>query len=239
MSEVLAGDEASLRAFVARVVGWANTGAIEHALRSIHLGVTHRAALVLLGDTDLVPIAHSIHRRTIGADRPFVVCDGRQPISGLAAAQAAYGGSLCLRRRRLPRDFPSLMTLLREPHASTQIIVCAEARHASQPFLVKPVPIRVPPLTARASELRRIADEYALDAISTLGAGGGDFTETDRAWVLDHAATTLADIETATLRLVALRTSATTAGAAKRLGMSHVALAQWMRRRRISKGRTQ
>jgi len=44
------------------------------------------------------------------------------------------------------------------------------SHHDSHPFLIRPVPIRVPPLTARASELPRIVDEYALDAISKLGA---------------------------------------------------------------------
>jgi hypothetical protein len=51
-------------------------------------------------------------------------------------------------------------------------------------------------------------------------------------WVLDHTASTLSEIETATLRLVALRLSGTFIGVAKRLGVSHVALARWMDRRR-------
>jgi hypothetical protein len=233
VSGVLSGNEAALRAFVARIVGWANRGAIEHALRSIDLSLAHHAALVLLGDPDLVPIARRIHRHTLGAERPFVVCQ-RQDLSSLAAVKAARGGALCLRRYRLPRDFPALVALLRDPQASTQIIVCAEARH-EHPFLIRPVPIRVPPLTARASELPRIVDEYALDAIRALGAGDGAFTAADRTWVLDHDATTLPDIETATLRCVALRIAGTTTGAARRLGMSHVALSRWMSRRRTGK----
>jgi hypothetical protein len=135
----------------------------------------------------------------------------------------------------LPSDFPALVALLRDPQASTQIIVCSEVQHDAHPFLIRPVPIRVPPLTARASELPRIVDEYALDAIRTLGAGDGAFTDADRRWVLDHDATTLPDIETATLRCVALRIAGTTTGAARRLGMSHVALSRWMSRRRTGK----
>ena len=77
---MLANDETALRSFCARILGWEIelTGIVEHAIRSIHLSVMHRAALVLLGDTDLVPIARALHRRTIGVDRPFIVCDRRR-----------------------------------------------------------------------------------------------------------------------------------------------------------------
>jgi hypothetical protein len=232
---MLADKETALRGFCARILGWSDerTQAIEHALRSIHLSVTHRAALVLLGDTDLVPIAQSIHRQTLGDEQPFVVCDQRQNISCLAAAMAARGGSLCVRRRRLPRDFPALVALLRDPHASTQIIVCAEAHHDSHPFLIRPVPIRVPPLTARASELPRIIDEFARDAIMSLGATATEFTGTDRDWVIARSASTLPEVEKGTRRLVALRQSGSIVQAAARLGMSHVALSQWFGRRGI------
>jgi transcriptional regulator of acetoin/glycerol metabolism len=50
---------------------------------------------------------------------------------------------------------------------------------------------------------------------------------------MDHAATSLAEIEKATLRLAALRMRGTIASAATRLGMSHVALSAWMKRRRL------
>ena len=231
MSGMLSRDEAALRAFIARVVGWANTSGIEHALRSIHLSITHRAALVLLGDTDLVPIAQGIHRQTLGDDRPFVVCDRRKNSSGLAAAEAARGGALCVRRRRLPRDFPALVALLRDPNASTQLVVCGEAHHDSYPFLIRPVPIRVPPLAARASELPRIVDEFAHDAIRSLGATATGFSGADHEWVLAHSASTLPEIEKGTRRLVAIRQTGSVARAAARLGMSHVALSQWFGRR--------
>ena len=68
---MLASDDAALRAFLARILGYEPTLAIEHALRSIDLGVTRRVTLVLVGDTDMVLIALTLHRRTLGADRPF------------------------------------------------------------------------------------------------------------------------------------------------------------------------
>jgi hypothetical protein len=93
-----------------------------------------------------------------------------------------------------------------------------------------PGPIVVPSIRERGSELTRIVDEYALDAIGTLG--NACFFDADRAWVLEHAAGSLAEVETATLRLVAIRQAGSIYAAAARLGMSHVALGQWFKRHR-------
>ena len=101
-------DTNELRGLLARLLGWTHERAVGHAIRSLELAADHRAALVLLGETDLVPIARALHRRTHGADRPFVVCDPRRrdgadyesvrsPVNygaGLEAFQAARGGSL-------------------------------------------------------------------------------------------------------------------------------------------------
>lgn len=149
--------------------------------------------------------------------------------SGIAAVRAARGGSLCVRRGRVPRDFSSMIALVQDPATSVQLIVCDHGYHAMDPFVALPVPIRVPSRRARASELPRIVDEYALDAISTLDAEDTGFTDADRTWVLDHAASTLSEIEKATLRLVALRGSGSVSRAAKRLRMSRAALGSWIR----------
>jgi hypothetical protein len=74
-------DEGALRSFCARILGWSieRVGAVEHVLRSIKLAVAHRAALVLLGETNLVPIAHALHRRMFGAKQSFVVPSPPRP----------------------------------------------------------------------------------------------------------------------------------------------------------------
>jgi len=69
--------------------------------------------------------------------------------------------------------------------------------------------------------------------ISTLGVRRDCLTEEDRTWILDHEASSLSDIEKATLRLVALRTSANMSTAAARLGMAPVSLSRWIGRRKI------
>lgn len=235
--------EASLRAFVARVVGWTNTAAVEHALRSVDLATHHRAALVLAGDRSPTAVAAALHRRTLGPSAPFVTVNPRRlnadasircPANrkhGVDAVRAAAGGSLCLDRIRLPRDYPALVALVRDPSSDVLVIVCTDVRHAMDPLVLLPVPIVIPPLCARAGELPRIVAEYAADAIAKLGADASAFTDADQTWVVEHAARTLGEIERATLRLVALRREGSVTRAARLLNQSHVSLAEWLGRR--------
>jgi hypothetical protein len=244
---VLVNAETTLHRFCARILGWtANREvAVEHAIRSIELATDYSAALVLLGETDLAPVAHALHRRTLGAKQPFIVCDRNRRNtrasvrsaanqgSGVAAFRAARGGSLCVRAQRLPDDFSSVVALVRDPGASVQLIVCADARFDTHPFLTLPVPIRVPSLATRASELPRIVDEYARDAIKELGAHEACFTDDDRTWIIEHCPLTLPEIEKATLRIVAIRMSRNRTRAAERLGMAPVSLSRWLGRRKV------
>jgi hypothetical protein len=232
----------ALRGFCARMLGWdrERRTAIDHALRSIRMSLTHRSPLLLRGDFDMVPIARALHRRMLGADRPFIVCDphrreGKETVrsaanyqTGMSAARAATGGSLCVRARRLPREFPALLTRLREPGAGVQLIVCLDREEVAS-FLG--APIAVPALTTRAQDLPRIIDEYARDAIAILGAPATSFQPDDHRWVLENAAASLLDIEKATLRGVALRSSSNLSRAAARLGMAAVSLSRWLDRR--------
>jgi len=233
-----------LRGYLGRLLGWTNTSAIDHALRSIELAREHRAQLVLCGHGDLVPLAYGLHRRALGADTPFIVCDprrGNTPASvrspanyadAAAAFDAAAGGSLCVRRRRPPHDFSSLVARLRDS-CHVQYICLDED---SLRWLVRPGPIEVPLLAERASDLPRIIDEYVFDAIVELAPPPRTLAlgERDRQWLIERAAAmSLSEIEKATLRLVALRTSVNMSHAAARLGMAPVSLARWARRRRL------
>jgi len=233
----------ALRGFLARVLGWRRdrTEVIDHALRSIRLAATRRVALVLCGRGDLVPMARSIHRHALGADRPFIVCDPRRRRggatvrsaenykTGMDALAAATGGSLCVRSRRLPEDFSHVLEALHDPSSQVQLVVCARAAEDGRPFFA--VPITVPPLASRPDEIDRIIAEYAMDAIAELGTLRTTFQEVDRQWVRAHAASSLPAIEKATLRLVAFRESRNVSNAAARLGMAPVSLSRWMERR--------
>ena len=236
-----------LRGFLARLLGWRSdrTEVVDHALRSIRMAATRRVALVLCGDSDLVPIARAIHHRALGTDRPFIVCDPRRRQhkatvrspenydAGMAAVAAATGGSLCVRSLRLPKDFSAVVTALRDPSSQVQLVVCARAPKECEPYLVVPVPMTVPPLASRPDEIDRIILEYAEDAITELGTLRARFLPADRAWVRTHAASSLPDIEKATLRLVAIRESRNLSNAAARLGMAPVSLSRWIGRRAL------
>ena len=236
-------DDATLRGFIERLLGWSDERRVELALRSLALAVDNRATLVLCGEGDMVPIAWALHRRTLGLDRPFIVCDPRRGTkaasvrspasraSGVAAFEAAIGGSLCVRMRRLPDDFPVLVARVRDA-ADVLCAVCADQLADPHPPLILPAPLAVPPLTERSAELDRIIAEYAGDAIAELAAPSSSFTADDHAWVRDQAAASLAEIEKATLRLVTLRTSRSLSHAAERLGMAPVSLHRWLGRRR-------
>jgi hypothetical protein len=236
--------DVALRSFLARILGFAadRSSVVDRALHSVELAASRRAALVICGDGDLVPIAGALHRRILGASAPFIVCDPRRGItaatvrspanheSGRAAFQAARDGTLCTLARRLPRDFEAVVELIREPSSRVQLVVCWP-RDEAHPLLVSPSPIVVPPLRDRAGELAQIVDEYADDAIKALGASAGSFMDVDRAWVLEHAGGSLDEIEKATLRIVALATSPNTTHAAARLEMAHGSLMRWIHRR--------
>ncbi len=237
-----AGDE--LRAFLARIMGWSDTHAVEFALSSATLAAAGCTTLVLCGEGDLVPIAWALHRRVRRPGRPFIVADprrGDQPASvrspasrgnALAALEAARGGTCCMRLRREPADLGEAVPLLRAAD-DVMVVICAGPRLAGDTLLIRPTPVVVPPLASRAAELDRIIAEYAGDAIAELAALPSSFTADDHVWVRDHAAGSLAEIEAATLRLVALYTSRNLSHAAARLGMAPVSLSRWLGRREL------
>ncbi len=239
-------DDATLRGFIERLLGWSDERTVELAARSLARALVHRTTLVLCGEGDMVPIALALHRRTLGPDRPFIVCDPRRGTkaasvrspasraSGVAAFEAAIGGSLCMRMRRLPDDFPALVVRLRDAN-DVLCAVCTDQLADPHPPLILPAPRVVPPLAERSAELDRIIAEYAGDAIAELAVPPSSFTANDHAWVRDHAAASLAEIEKATLRLVTLRASRSLSHAAAQLGMVAVSLSRWLDRRESPK----
>jgi hypothetical protein len=84
----------------------------------------------------------------------------------------------------------------------------------------------------RAPELPRIVEAYAAEAITALDAPAWTFAPSDLEWVIGHAATSLAEIEKATLRVVALNLSfGNRTEAGRRLGMAAISLDRWLSRR--------
>ena len=234
----------ALRDYVSRLLGWSPDQLlnVDRALRALRLAATRRTSLVLYGPDDLVPIAQGLHQRAFGPDRPFIVCDPRRRRAAgtvrvaanleraVPAVRAASGGSLCVRGERLPPDLVEALDRPRRPVPRAQLILCA--RNPARSDLCFAAAISVPPLSKRAHELDRIVTEYADDALGQLDAPRGSFTTRDRDWIRRHAASSLAEIEKITLRMIAVRTSRSINQAAARLGMSHTALASWLDRKR-------
>ena len=227
-----------LRELLARLIGWsdARRADVDEALRSLRVAATRRESLLLCGDAGLVSIARILHNRTLGEDRPFVVCDperrrpepdARAAINyrdGLVALQEAIGGTICMWRERPLPDFDKVVSRLKKRTARVQIIVCS---------LVVPAPglppmgptIVLPPLSERADEVPRIIEEFGRDYSATLG---GALLPASLDWVLQHESSSLARIATATRRLVALnRADGNISEAASLLGMSKSSLGEW------------
>jgi len=228
-----------LRQYLSRLLGWSNTSAIDNALRSLELARERRAQLLLCGAGDLVPIAYALHRRALGPGTPFIVCDPRRRntratvrapanyVDVEAAFAAAAGGSLCVRRRRLPDQFTALAERLR---SSLEVqYICLD--ESSLRWLVRPGPIEIPSLLDRPLDIPRIVDESLLDAFSEL-PGSAPLNNQDRAWLVDSAST-FSDLEKSIARLIALRNSDRVSQAAARLGMTAVSLSRWIDRRRL------
>jgi hypothetical protein len=95
-----------LRGYLGRLLGWANTSAIDHALRSIELAREHRAQLVLCGHGDLVSLAYGQHRRALGANTPFIVCDPRRGNTHASVRSPANASRWYRRRRATARPPP-------------------------------------------------------------------------------------------------------------------------------------
>jgi DNA-binding transcriptional regulator YiaG len=72
-----------------------------------------------------------------------------------------------------------------------------------------------------------------MDAIAELRALPPGLSDADRTWVMENAATSLAEIEKTILRIVAIRASRNLSTAAERLGMSVASLSTWISRRKL------
>jgi len=233
-----------LRGYLARVLGWdaASRSAVDLALRAIRDAANRRAPLLLAGGDDLVAVARQIHRRSRVLKAPFVVCGPQlreldvnvrvmaTPPDPTTAFELAAGGTMCVCAEELRGDLDRQVEASRDPDVWVQLIICAN-KPSKRLTAVAPS-IVVPALARRdPDDIQRIVFEYAVDGIHELGATLSSFTEANREWVVKHAASSFTQIEIATLRLIARNHAGNVNRAAARLGVSHVALGKWFRRR--------
>jgi len=236
----------ALRGLLSRMIGCKEdrTKTVDLALRRLYMAATHRTPIVLCSPSDPVALAYSIHRVAFGADRPFVVCNPRRKETSetvrsatnvaraTEALSAAVGGSMCIVAGRIPSDFDEAFERLDDPGLRVQLIVCSTKVLNGKPYRTKP--IVVPPVSERSDELPLIVDEYAGDALAELGGRREyHYKPADRSWVVAEESRSLSTIQTATLRLVALRMTGNITRAAMRLGMARASLKGWIGRREM------
>ena len=234
---------AELRRFLARLLGWSTPAQelVNLAVRSLRVASTGNAPLMLCGDGDLSDVARGLHARVPRKRGPFVLCDPERksaPASvrlaaneptAKAAIEAGQGGTICVRSDRLPEDFAALTRSLRTPPYQFQVIICAASVAEAQVHLA--TPIAIPSLNQRRNEIPRIIDEYVGDATQALKSAEM-LAPQDRAWIADHSAESISEIEKGASRLVALRQAGSAAGAASLLGINHSSLLRWIARKK-------
>jgi hypothetical protein len=149
------------------------------------------------------------------------------------AFASAAGGTVCVRANSPPTGYDKLRQAAAAHQSAAQLFICAKtAKQAARRVDLIAPPIVVPKLARRSSDdIHRIIFEYAHDALRELDAPPTAFSERERKWVARHDATSFADIETATLRIVARNATGSVHQAAARLGLSHVGLGKWFKRR--------
>lgn len=225
----------ALRDLLARFIGMKEERReeLDQALCSVRISATYREPLLICGPGNLRLLAKQLHRRVF-LDRPFVVA--RPPKKGMDALALAEGGTLCVLRNQQPHDFDEVVASLRRaPVRGALLMLCAHAIPRGNDIASQIVSVLrsvlIPPLAERADELPKIIDAYANDAMTEFR--GGWMTVADREWVATNASGSLAQIETATRRIVALHSCQEGISEASRLlKMAHGSLSEWVGRRR-------
>jgi hypothetical protein len=187
-----------------------------------------------------VPGAYGLHPRRIRRRRrhtshrmrprpgiaPSSVRSPAPVVNAAAAFDAAVGGSLCVRRRRPPHDFSSLVSWLRGTD-SVQYICLEED---SLRWLVRRGPIEVRPLRSEATSRRDRRKERFRRHRRACAATAELRFQRARSIVAHQARGHRIALrsEEAGLRLVTRRNSANLPKAAARLGMAAVSLSRWV-----------
>lgn len=243
-----------LRAVLSRLLGWGwgdeREAAVEKALQDVRSARAQHEPLWLHseGEGDLTAIAQELHRAMFSVKAPFVMCDARRQAGGAdtrspanedeldKAIAAAQGGTLCVRQHRLPRGFAQFVQRQRaqplEAAPEVQVMILCEDVALHLAHLAQGT-ITIPPLGSRSREqVEHVVREVLLDAKAELGSEEPLFPE-DLEWMIEHSASTFAEVQKGALRLTALRMTKTAIEAAALLGMAPVSLRRWLGRRQL------
>jgi hypothetical protein len=213
---------------------------VDNAVDGMITAVARGLPIALRGASDLVPIAYALHRRIVGADRPFIVCDphrhegegsvhappNRRTVA--LALEAAMDGSICLRSHRLPADFDRLCQSVQDAAPFPTVFVCLHGDDRLRDLLCRP--LEIPPLAARAAESHRLLQEALDEATTALGTERLRLPRQAQQGVMERVAS-FAELEKTALRIVALASAQNPSQAAVRLRIAPVSLKRWLHRR--------
>jgi hypothetical protein len=223
----------ALRGYLARIIGWdpARGGEVDQGIQAVRAMATRRAALVLCGDGDLQGVARQFHQLAVGTDRPFTMChrDHMLPLP------AAIAGTFCFADDTLPENFAHIAATLTASGAKARLIVCSPSQEDATEALTqlgRSVVLELPALATRPAELEQLIVAYADDTAQALGFASNGFREHEMVWLRKLEPTSLAEVQDLAYRLVILR-NRHVSGGAELLGISHVALSRWAKRRGI------
>lgn len=241
-TEGIAARDRELRVFCRRLLGSseARSVQVDDAVDGVTTAIARGLPIALRGASDLVPVAYALHRRIVGVDRPFVVCDPRRcEVEGSVRAppnrrtvalalEAAMDGSICLRSRRLPVDFDLLRESVRDAAPVPTVFICLHGDDRVRDLLCRP--LEIPSLAARASESHRLLQEVLDEGAAALGTARLRIPRQARQGVLERV-TSFTELEKTALRIVALASMRNPSQAAVRLGIAPVSLTRWLHRR--------
>lgn len=228
-------DLLALRAFLRCLLG--SREAAERGLRVLRESQLRGSPAVLRGGEDLVAVALELHRRTVGAARPFLVYrelhqlfDARDHLrvprfcDGGAALHAARGGTLCLLTSSPPPDYEEMCgKFMAMPGAPPQVMICDDAGRVAAE---EADAIYVPSLRERG-DLEPLVYELGCEAMREAGLGDG-FALDDVAWTMGRPRVSFTQLQTSVRRLAELRRSGSLFEAASQLRMSPAALRRWL-----------
>lgn len=230
----------ALARFLARVIGWADDCApdIDRAARAVRVARSHHAPLVIDAEGDAATVGLGIHRIMLGDERPFITSNPRRGdakttprsfrsfASAVVAMEHARGGSVFASSDHASPDLATACTRFTRPSAAPAFfMVGANAKHWRSFYGTV---ITVSPLAERRAEIPRVIREYAAEAAALLNVPPTVLDETDHSTIRGHASS-LREIEKITRYYSAARaTSGSMTEAAKLLGVSPTALAEWL-----------
>jgi len=244
---LVAESEGSIRlhGLLQRWLGWSEERLpeVDRALAAVREMAALRTMLVLRGDRRsdqrraagaglLHGFVRRLHDMVLGDERPLAFRAADEPARDALAR--ARDGLLCVDAKHTS-GMAQIVAASRLPDVRVRLVICT-AREDDAAELLATLPrsatVSLPSLADRVADFERLLVAYGGDAVRELGAEQLAFRPHDAMWVREAGVRTLDELEEVARRLVALRNWGVGEGA-KRLGLTHGALSQWARARRI------